>query len=338
MNALSRIARHRFTWPLVALVALLVADTVKTSTFLSVRVQDGHLFGGPIDILRNGAPLLLVSLGMTLVIATRGIDLSVGAVLAIAGAVACDMIASSGSPGSLGTVLTACAVACAICIVLGFANGFLVAVVGIQPIIATLILMTAGRGIAMLITEGQITTVNSAPFAKIGGGFWFGVPAAVVIAGVIFGLVAVGTRRTALGVLVESVGINPEASRLAGVRSMSILLAVYAASGRDPRRRARRDPAERRPVLADRHADRHARHPDPHHLGDHPGHLGVGDAVLQGPRRHRRVPPAVPGRPAAAAGTTTGDRAPPGHRRPGGGRRHPARDGSRQARGTVPRG
>jgi len=231
MNALSRIARHRFTWPLVALVALLVADTVKTSTFLSVRVQDGHLFGGPIDILRNGAPLLLVSLGMTLVIATRGIDLSVGAVLAIAGAVACDMIASSGSPGSLGTVLTACAVACAICIVLGFANGFLVAVVGIQPIIATLILMTAGRGIAMLITEGQITTVNSAPFAKIGGGFWFGVPAAVVIAGVIFGLVAVGTRRTALGVLVESVGINPEASRLAGVRSMSILLAVYAASG-----------------------------------------------------------------------------------------------------------
>jgi len=231
VNVLSRLARHRFTWPLVALAALLLADVLHTPTFLNVRLQDGHLFGGPVDILRNAAPLLLVSLGMTLVIATRGIDLSVGAVLAISGAVACDVIASSSKPGSAGTVLWAIFLGCAICVVLGFGNGFLVAVVRIQPIIATLILMTAGRGIAMLITEGQITTVNSPPFATIGGGFWLGLPAAVIIAGLIFAAVAVGTRRTALGVLVESVGINPEASRLAGVRSTSILLAVYAASG-----------------------------------------------------------------------------------------------------------
>jgi galactofuranose transport system permease protein len=231
MNAISRLPRQRMFWPLVALVALLFADVLKAPDFLNIRMQDGHLFGGPVDILRNGAPLLLVSLGMTLVIATRGIDLSVGAVLAISGAVACKYIASSGHPGELGTVLVACALACGLSIFLGLINGFLVAVVGIQPIIATLILMTAGRGIAMLITEGQITTVNSPPFKVIGAGFWSVLPAAVIIAGVIFLTVAAGTRRTALGMLVESVGINPEASRLAGVRSVSILLAVYVVSG-----------------------------------------------------------------------------------------------------------
>jgi len=231
MNALAQLPRQRMFWPVTALVALLVADVIKTPTFLNVRMQDGHLFGGPIDIIRNGSPLLLVALGMTLVIATRGIDLSVGAVLAISGAVACKFIASSAHPKELGTVLAAVALACALSIVLGLINGFLVAVVGIQPIIATLILMTAGRGIAMLITEGQITTINSPDYRTIGAGFWSVLPAAVIIAGVIFLTVATGTRRTALGMLVESVGINPEASRLAGVRSVSILLAVYALSG-----------------------------------------------------------------------------------------------------------
>lgn len=231
MTILRRIPRHQTFWPLTALVALLVADVIRTPDFLNTRIQDGHLFGGPINILRNGAPLLLVALGMTLVIATRGIDLSVGAVLAISGAIACKYIALSDHPQQLGTVLTAVTLACAVSMVLGLLNGFLVAVVGIQPIIATLILMTAGRGIAMLITEGQITTITSPPYRTIGAGFWYGVPAAVIIAGLVMAAVAVGTRRTALGMLVESVGINPEASRLAGVQSVSILLAVYTLSG-----------------------------------------------------------------------------------------------------------
>ncbi|MDQ1289421.1 MAG: galactofuranose transport system permease protein [Actinomycetota bacterium] len=231
MNAVSALLRQRLFWPFAALVALLVADVRRTPTFLTIRVQDGHLFGGPVDILRNGAPLLLVALGMTLVIATRGIDLSVGAVLAISGAIACTVISTSAHPGQPGTLLLAVALACGASVVLGLVNGFLVAVAGIQPIIATLILMTAGRGVAMLITEGQITTITSPAYRTIGAGFWLGVPAAVIIAGLILAAVAVGTRRTALGMLVESVGVNPEASRLAGVRSVSILLAVYAASG-----------------------------------------------------------------------------------------------------------
>jgi len=223
--------RGRLAWPLVALVALLAANTISTHDFLSVQVRDGHLFGAPIDILRNGAPLLLVSLGMTIVIATRGIDLSVGAVLAISGAVACSYVARSASPGAVSTVLAAVAIACGVSLCLGLLNGVLVAVFGIQPIIATLILLTAGRGIAMLITQGQITTITSAPYATIGGGYWFGLPAAVVIAGAVLAVLAVAIRRTALGMLVEAVGINPEASRLAGVRAVVIGLAVYALSG-----------------------------------------------------------------------------------------------------------
>jgi ribose/xylose/arabinose/galactoside ABC-type transport system permease subunit len=211
---------RRILWPLLALVALLLLNLIFTPTFFSLRLQDGHLFGSLVDILRNGAPTLLIALGMTLVIATRGIDLSVGAVAAIAGAVACTYIADGGN------ALVAMVLALLLCLVLGLWNGFLVSVLGIQPIIATLILMTAGRGVAMLLTEGQIITVNNETFGEVGGGFLV-LPIAILIALVVLAAVALVTRRTALGMLIEAVGVNPEASRLAGVRSRTIIWTVY---------------------------------------------------------------------------------------------------------------
>jgi ribose/xylose/arabinose/galactoside ABC-type transport system permease subunit len=222
--------RSRLIWPVIALVALLITNVIGSPGFLSIRIHDGHLFGSLIDILRNGAPILLVALGMTLVIATRGIDLSVGAVVAISGAFALSIVGDAPNPNSLGVVLFAVAASVVFGLVLGAWNGLLVAVFGIQPIIATLILMTAGRGIAMLITEGQILTINSAPYKVIGGGYWFALPASIVIAAVLFALVAILTRKTALGVLIESVGINPEASRLAGVSARTIIWTVYVFS------------------------------------------------------------------------------------------------------------
>ncbi|GAA2230823.1 ABC transporter permease [Herbiconiux moechotypicola] len=228
MNALLlRTVTSRLFWPVVMLLALVAINVIAFPGFLTITVKDGHLFGSVIDILRNGAPTLIIAVGMTLVIATRGIDLSVGAVAAISGAVACSILLGSSDPGSFGTVAVAVAVALLIALVLGVWNGFLVSVIGIQPIIATLILMTAGRGVAMLITEGQILTVDSAPFKALGSGFWFGLPVAVVIGAVIFALAALLTRRTALGMLIESVGINPEASRQAGVRARGLLFTVY---------------------------------------------------------------------------------------------------------------
>ncbi|MEU4740803.1 ABC transporter permease [Actinosynnema sp. NPDC023658] len=212
--------KNRLLWPVLALVALLVLNVVVTPTFFSLRMQDGHLYGSLIDILRNGAPTLLIALGMTLVIATRGIDLSVGAVAAIAGAVTCAYIASGGG------AWVAMGLALALCAVLGLWNGFLVSVLGIQPIIATLVLMTAGRGIAMLITEGQIVTIDSPTFRQVGAGFLV-LPIAILISLAVLGLVALVTRRTALGLLIESVGVNPSASRLAGVRARTIIWTVY---------------------------------------------------------------------------------------------------------------
>jgi ribose/xylose/arabinose/galactoside ABC-type transport system permease subunit len=132
-------------------------------------------------------------------------------------------------PGATSTVVAAVGTALVLALVLGLWNGALVAVLGLQPIVATLILMTAGRGVAMLITEGQIVTVNSPPFKVIGSGFLFGLPVPVLIAAAVVVVAALVTRRTALGLLIESVGVNPEASRQAGVRSRGLTVGVYVA-------------------------------------------------------------------------------------------------------------
>jgi simple sugar transport system permease protein len=223
----SRVLAHPLLWPILALVALLVVNVIATPSFLDVRIQDGHLYGNVVDIARNSAPVLLVALGMTLVIATRGIDLSVGAVAAIAGAVACTRIFGSPEEGAAATAILACTTALAVCVLLGVWNGFLVSVLGIQPIIATLVLMVAGRGLAMLITDGQITTVNNDTFSDLASGFVLGLPFAFLLALGMLGLTALLTRRTALGMLIEAVGINPAASRLAGVRARTIIWTVY---------------------------------------------------------------------------------------------------------------
>lgn len=221
------LTKHALFWPLFGLALLLVVNVIATPSFFSIRVQDGHLYGSLIDILRNGAPTLLIALGMTLVIATRGIDLSVGAIVAISGAVACTYMAGSPDESTAGRAIVAMSMAVGISLLLGLWNGFLVSVLGIQPIIATLVLMTAGRGLAMLVTDGQITTVNNSTFKQVGAGFVLGLPVAILIALAVFAITALLTRRTALGMLIEAVGINPEASRLAGVRARTITWTVY---------------------------------------------------------------------------------------------------------------
>ncbi|WP_415973877.1 ABC transporter permease [Rhodococcus sp. 077-4] len=214
-------------WPLMALIALVVVNVIVTPDFLDIRIENGGLFGNVVDIARNSAPLVLIAVGMTLVVATRGIDLSVGAVAVIAAAVACTRIAAAADEGATTTMIMAVMWALGACLLLGLWNGFLVSVLGIQPIIATLILMVAGRGLAMLITDGNITTVNNAAFTELASGTFLGLPLALIIALVVVAATALLVRRTALGMLVQAVGINPEASRLAGVRSRTIVWTVY---------------------------------------------------------------------------------------------------------------
>jgi simple sugar transport system permease protein len=222
---------HRLFWPLAALVAMLVGNLFFTPGFLNIEMKQGHLYGSLIDILSNSAPLMLVGLGMTVVIATKGIDLSVGAVVAISGALACMQISHLKDQNSLGGVLTAMGLALGLSLVLGLWNGLLVSGLGIQPIIATLILMVAGRGVAQLITGGFIITVTSAPFAMVGSGYWLTLPVPMLIALAVVGASALVIRRTALGVLIEAIGGNPEASRLAGVRWRGLIWLAYAFCG-----------------------------------------------------------------------------------------------------------
>ncbi|HZN69601.1 MAG TPA: ABC transporter permease, partial [Tepidisphaeraceae bacterium] len=215
----------RLVWPLAALVVLLLFDLIFIPGFFSISLKDGKLYGTVINILDRAAPVLLLSIGMTLVIATGGVDLSVGAVMAIAGSVAAELARGPGGP------VAAIAAALLVALLAGAWNGFLVAVLGIQPIVATLILMVAGRGIAQLVTGGQIVPLRGNTFQFLGQGFLFLVPFSLTVFAVTLLLTAVAVRKTALGLFIEAVGGNATASRYAGVNATAVKWLVYVFSG-----------------------------------------------------------------------------------------------------------
>jgi ribose/xylose/arabinose/galactoside ABC-type transport system permease subunit len=226
------LGKHRVFWPLVVLALMLLFNLVTNARFFSVTVRDGHLYGSLIDVLNRAAPLMIVSMGLTLVIATRGIDISVGSVVAITGAMTAMLIGGKyvmGRDDITAHPLGQCILAgLGIALLFGMWNGFLVAWVGLQPIIATLILMVAGRGVAQLITEGQIITIYYRPYSFIGNGFFLGVPVSYSIVLALLTLFLLLTRKTALGLFIESIGVNPVAARFAGVRARLIVFSVYA--------------------------------------------------------------------------------------------------------------
>ncbi|AHB68921.1 ytfT protein [Cronobacter malonaticus] len=210
---------------IAALMLVLLVDGLVADHFFQIVLQDGRLFGSPIDILNRAAPVALLAIGMTLVIATGGIDLSVGAVMAIAGATAATLTVGG---HSLAVVILA---SLGVGVLAGLWNGILVAVLKIQPFVATLILMVAGRGVAQLITSGQIVTFNSPSLAWLGSGSLFFFPTPVIIA--ILTLLAfwLFTRKTALGMFIEAVGINIRAAKNAGVSTRLIVMLTYMLSG-----------------------------------------------------------------------------------------------------------
>jgi ribose/xylose/arabinose/galactoside ABC-type transport system permease subunit len=222
---------HRLFWPAAMLVALLALNLAFHPDFLAIKMVDGHLYGNLVSILIYGAPTALIALGMTLVIATGGIDLSVGAVIAIAGAIACSSISRLGDQNSVSGVLVAVLLSLAAGIALGVWNGALVSWLGIQPIVATLILMVAGRGVAQLITDGQIITLSSTTYSVLGAGYWMTIPVSIPIVILVILGTSVLVRRTALGLLIESVGGNAKASRLVGINARGLTIMVYAFCG-----------------------------------------------------------------------------------------------------------
>jgi ribose/xylose/arabinose/galactoside ABC-type transport system permease subunit len=209
----------------IALAAVLLFNWLLFPGFFSVEWKDGRLFGSLIDVLNRGAPVAILAVGMTMVIATKGVDLSVGAVMAIAGAVA-----ATGVESGL-TVWQAVPLALIAGLLCGLWNGILVAVLDIQPIIATLVIMVAGRGIAQLITQGFIVTFNDPALIYIGTGSALGLPMPVLIAAALTLITTLLIRRSALGLLIEAVGVNRSAARFAGISALSLLVLVYVFSG-----------------------------------------------------------------------------------------------------------
>jgi ribose/xylose/arabinose/galactoside ABC-type transport system permease subunit len=240
-----RVTESRLFVPLVALGLILLFDLVFVPGFFRIEIKDGHLYGSVVDILRNSAPTVALAIGMTLVIATGGVDLSVGAIMAIAASVACILIdpriiglnlagniqAVVGDPTySFMPIPVVIVASLLVAVGCGLWNGGLVAFGRIQPMVATLILMIAGRGIAQLITNSIKIIIFNDTFAFIGNGFIV-LPFSLFIVLALLAGTWLLTRRTAIGLFVESVGISFRASLYAGINEKRIKLFAYAFCG-----------------------------------------------------------------------------------------------------------
>lgn len=222
---------RKIFWPIVALAVLMAFNLFFTPNFFRIEVKEGHLYGNVIDIIKNSAPIMLLAIGLTLVIATKGIDISVGSNVAIAAGVVAMLIGGDLGGNPKYPIAFAMAAAVLVSTVAGMWNGFLVSRIGMQPIIATLILSVAGRGIAMVTTNSMVVWLYVKPFALLGQGYLFGLPFSIYIVAVLLILTSLVTRRTALGLFLEAVGINPIAARFSGINAKNIIFGVYAFSG-----------------------------------------------------------------------------------------------------------
>jgi len=239
----NRIRENRLFWPLVALALIFIFNAIFSPGFFKLGILDGHLYGNLIDVFNNSAPLMLVALGMTLVIATGGIDLSVGAVIAISAAMGAVLInpvfgneeitnAVAADPTLTNTplwlVVVVTLVAGTLC---GLWNGMLVSRAKISPMVATLILMVAGRGIAQLIERGQIMTIYYKPYHWFGNGFILGLPVSIYIVAVVYLLAWLLVRKTSIGLFIESVGLNSKSTYYSGISEKNVKLFAYTFCG-----------------------------------------------------------------------------------------------------------
>jgi ribose/xylose/arabinose/galactoside ABC-type transport system permease subunit len=210
---------------LVAFLALIAFNILVTPNFLSWQTLSLNL--------TQVAAIVIVATGMTLVLATGGIDLSVGSLMAIAGALAPMIFLGSILPmpsPALGVALALVAPVVAAA-ALGWFNGMLITRYRIQPIVATLVLFIAGRGIAQVLTNGNLQVFRNEAFQFIALGRIFGIPTQVAIMAVVVGLAAFVIRRTGLGRQIIAVGGNEQAARLAGIPSVRVKRLVYVISG-----------------------------------------------------------------------------------------------------------
>ena len=230
-----KLTSMRLFLPIVCLIAVLLVNVITTPGFFKVSINNGVLYGYIVDVINRASELVILAVGMTLVTAASGgQDISVGAVMAVAAAVCCQILSGGEvSVNSLAApIIVAMLAALAASALCGAFNGFLVAKLNIQLMVATLILYTAGRGIAQLITDGQITYIRVGSYKVYGG--YIGkcpVPTPIFIAIIVVVITYLVLKKTALSLYIESVGINGTASRLVGLNSTMIKFLTYVICG-----------------------------------------------------------------------------------------------------------
>jgi ribose/xylose/arabinose/galactoside ABC-type transport system permease subunit len=223
---MGKLLQNRILWPALGLLVLLLFNLVYDPGFFQLGLRDGRLYGDMVSVLLQAAKIIPVAVGMTLVIATGGVDLSVGSVMALAGTLAAMLLAATGAPLII-AVLAAILLAMAI----GAINGALIAYAKIQPIIASLIFMVLARGVAMWLTDGMGQPIEHPALLFMGSGYVFGVPFAVVLVLVFAGVVSLFLKKTAAGLYIAAVGDNASASRLCGINQARIKVGIYAFCG-----------------------------------------------------------------------------------------------------------
>lgn len=206
---------------LVGLLVLITIVTILSPSFLSTK----NIF----NILRQTSVNGIIATGMTFVILTGGIDLSVGSILAISGAVCASLLASGQN------IIIAVLAALIIGAMVGFLNGFIITKWKLQPFIATLATMTILRGLTLVYTDGKPITLGSGDlaikFGQIGGGKIFGIPTPALIMILVFAICAFVLKNTQMGRYTYALGSNEEATKLSWLNTDKIKIAVYTISG-----------------------------------------------------------------------------------------------------------
>jgi galactofuranose transport system permease protein len=230
-NAVPWRGSHLFL-PLSVLALLIVINLIKGADYFSMSVINGALYGNIPNILFGASELVILSIGMTLVTASsRGQDISVGVSAAITSAVFVQVLQNGGDITWL-TIVAGFLLSCVVGIVIGAFNGSLVSIFRVQPMVATLILFTAGRSIAFMI-DGKLSPVLANDLTSQIGGVIPGVPiqTPIILTIVFIAFVAVFLKTTNLKLYTEAVGINEKAARLNGIDPARIKFLTYIILG-----------------------------------------------------------------------------------------------------------
>lgn len=241
MNKLKALTKKQLFLPIASMLLVMmvnifydIAQGNAWYNFFTIQMRNGILYGRLIDVLNRGSEAAILALGMTLVVsASAGTDISVGSVMSLAGGVCCVLLAGFGNvnvneyavPLWVG-ILAGIGVAC-LC---GAFNGFLVAYMKIQPMVATLILYSAARAIGLLVCNSAIIYVHVDSF-KFFGGYCGVFPTPVLITTLCIIVVSLVLKFTALPTFVQAVGINKNAARISGYKSQMIIFLCYVICG-----------------------------------------------------------------------------------------------------------